>query len=477
MRTIREPQRETPVALEPDVLVVGGGLTGVTAALAAARAGAGTLLVERKATLGGVTTAGLMASIGNTFFTAENHMVIRGLAAEFVERLVARGAASPDWRSVEAPGITLDPEVFQVVIIEALEEAGVRTLLLTQVAEAVVDGCALEGVIVQNSAGRSAILAGSTVDGTGAAEVAARAGAPCHVAEGNGSLEFRMAPVDIERFVDYFRQHPEDYPERQDRAMPFEQFERNWRERGIFFYPHGGGYGAKLFQQHVRSGEYETRRGDAYGLDAFGMYAYGSDGVVVINSNFFKIDLDPWAQSDREVQARKMVFHAADFLRKHIPGFERASVVAIGEEIGVRYTRWLDGEYTLTEEEANACARFADVIGVAPCKKQLPNDYGSSGVVLLADWFEIPYRCMLPKGVENLIVASGKDVSTRPRGLLRGMATCMVLGQAAGVAAALAAALGASPQELNITSLQRKLLEQGVYLGEESRRRELGLAT
>lgn len=475
MKTVREPAREIPVATEPEVLVVGGGLSGVSAAVAAARAGAETLLVERNATLGGVATAGLMASIGNTFFTAEGRQVIQGFGGELVDRLTARGGASPKWCSVETPGVTLDPELLKAVIVEALEEAGVKVLLLTQVVGAIVEEDALKGVLIENSAGRTAILAQSTVDATGDAEVATRAGAPYHFAPGNASLEFRMAGVVIDKFVDYFRQHPEDYPERQDRAMPFQQFERNWRERGIFFFPHGGGYGAELFQQHVRSGEYEKALGQSYGLDAFGMYAFGGNGVVVINSNFFRADLDPWKQSKRELEARKMVFHAADFLKRHIPGFEGAFVVAIGEELGVRYTRWLDGEYTFTEEEADRAARFGDAIGVSPCKKRLPNSYGSGGVILLAEWFEIPLRCMLPKGMENLVVASGKAVSTRPVGLLRGMATCMVLGQAAGAAAALSAQRDSSPRKLDIRAVQKELLTQGAYLGEEERLRELGL--
>jgi len=469
MKVIVEPEKKIPVVEEVDVIVAGGGIAGVAAAVAAARSQANVLLIERDGFLGGVATAGLMASMGNRFFTGDGRLVVRGIALEMVERLVRLGGTSAAWKSLLVPKIPFDPEIFKLVLTEMVREAGIKVYLHTVVADAITSAEKLEGVIVESKSGREAILGKAVVDATGDADVAARAGAPFHhEPTGSNSLEFRMANVDLQRTYKYFKENPERYPSDMDAPRSFEEFEKNWLENGFFYYPHGGGRKpgsnmAMLVEKALERGDFSKERGIITGLDAFGMDGCAWNNTVIINSNFSRIDdLDVREESKAEIEARRICFYVAEFLKKYVPGFERSFIIETASDLGVRFTRWVTGEYTLTKEEVERGAKFEDVVGV-----------GSAGFPGAA--FEIPYRCTIPQEVEGLLVASGKSASTNPKGLLRGMTTCILLGQAAGTAAALAATNHTALRELSIRRLQRSLVNQDVYLGDENRLGELGL--
>ncbi len=473
MRAITEPARETPISGKFDVIAVGGGLSGVSAAVAAARAGAKVALLERSGMLGGVATSGLMASMTNFFFTSDGTMVIRGLPEEIVDRLASEGGTDPNWRTGSLPQIPNDPEVLQRVLCEMLDECGVEIRLYSMAVGVVTDGPALRGVIAESVSGREAILGEVTVDATGDADVAARAGAKFDEVspEASHSLEFRMANVDLDRAYRYFRDNPDQYPEGLDIASTFEDFERAWLEHGLFHMPHGGGSVLKLIRDAIDRGTYVRESGMAEGLDAFGMYGTAWNGTVVINTGFYVADATDVRQRSRAtIEARRMVGAVADFLRGNFPGFERAFVVQSAPELGVRITRRIVGKYRLTLEEMDGGARFDDTIGMSP------SQVGMSGGVGFRDYaHDIPYGIVVPEGVDRLLVASGKNVSTEPRGALRGQVWCMELGQAAGTAAALCAASGARPGDVDVRELQRMLLGGGVYLGDERRLSELGL--
>lgn len=469
MKTVVEPEREIRVVEEVDVVVAGGGIAGVAAAVAAAKSKAEVLLVERNGYLGGVATAGLMASMGNRFF-ADGRLVVRGIALEMVDRLAEKGGTCAGWKSPLVPKIPFDPELLKLVLIEMVEEAGAELYFHTLVADTVMSENELKGVIVEDKSGREGIVSKVVVDATGDADVAARAGAPFdYQPPGSNSMEFRMGNANLHKTYEYFKENPERYPSDMDVPRSFEEFEKNWLENGFFYYPHGGGQKpgsniAQLVEKAMKNGDFATEKGMTTGLDAFGMDGLSWNNTVIINSNFSRIDdLDVREESKAEANARKCCFYVAAFLRKYVPGFEESYIIATAPDLGVRATRKIIGEYTLTNEEIKTGARFKDVIGV-----------GSSGYPGVP--FDIPYRCMFPQRVEGLLVASGKSVSTKPIGLLRGMTTCILLGHAAGVAAALAATEMIPPRELDIGRLQSSLLGQTVYLGNEIRLRSLGLA-
>ena len=469
MKTIIEPEKEIPVIDEVDVLVAGGGISGVAAAIAAARSGAEVLLVERNGFLGGVATAGLMASMGNRFFADGEKLVVRGIALEMIEKLVEKGGTAAGWKSPLVPKIPFDPEIFKLLLLEMVESENIKLYLHTFVADTIKSGDELEGLILESKSGREAVLGKIMVDTTGDADVAAKAGAPfIYEPPGSSSLEFRMGNVDLQRTYEYIKKNPKGYPSDVDAPRTFEEFEKNWLKNGFFYYPHGGGRKrgsniSVLVKKAIRDEAFSTEIGIITGLDAFGMDGLGWNKTVIINSNFCRInDLDVREESKAEVEARKACFYVAEFLKKHVPGFEEAFIIATAPDLGVRFTRRIIGEHTLSRQEIERCIKFYDVIGV-----------GSTGFP--GRPYEIPYRCIIPKVVENLLVASGKSASTQPRGLLRGMTTCIILGQAAGTAAALAAKNKEKPRNLNVRNLQASLLKQGVYLGDEERLRELGL--
>ena len=166
-------------------------------------------------------------------------------------------------------------------------------------------------------------------------------------------------------------------------------------------------------------------------------------------------------------------FIVANFFQKNVPGFEKAYIVQMASALGIRTSRGIEGETTLTSEDtsANKPVYFDDTIGCQPAWAR----FQETGEFFHAHTFDIPYRIMVPKKVENLLVGSGKSVSCQPQGIIRCMCECMTLGQAAGTAAALAAKLGETPRQLNIRELQNKLLPNGVYLGHDERWEELKL--
>ena len=465
---------EPAISGETEVIVAGGGVSGVAAAIGAARAGAKTLLIERIGLLGGVASAGLMTSMTNFIFTGDGRQVVKGVCEEVLENLVERGAASPQWRSRAVPQIPFDQETFRTVLIEMVQDAGVDLLLETWVVDVIKEKDALKGVIVENKGGRQAVLCKVAVDTTGDADLAALSGAPYrHTPPDSGSLLFLMAHVDLDATVSYFEDHPEEWQKHCDRVTPLKDFIDNWRRRGIFHLPHGGGRKMKLVQEAIERGDYVRERGLCKDLDILGVFAYQGTDEVLINSCNFRIDhLDPHVHSRAEWEARCVIPVVAEFLRKHVPGFEQAIVSTSASMIGVRFTRWIDAGFELTHLDAAQGTRFGDVIGVTTAYEGHPK----GGVIYPPRSADLPYRMMLPQKVENLIVGSGKSVSTSPRGLVRSQPQCYVLGQAAGVAAAIAAKTGTTARNAALPEVQRALLAQNVYLGEADRLADLGVA-
>ena len=472
-KTITDPARTISVLDEVDVLVAGAGVAGVAAAVAAARAGAKTMLVERQGFLGGVASAGLMTSATNFVFTGDGRQVVKGIVEEVLDKLAERGATSPDWRTRALPQFPFDQEAFRVLLIELVQDAGVETLVETWVTNVVKEGDVLTGVIIESKSGRQAVLAKAFVDTTGDADLAARAGAPCRdTPPDSGSLLFQMRNVDLDKTVAYFEENPDEWQQYCDRVTPLEDFIANWRDLEMFHLPHGGGKNMKLVQDAIARGEYVKQIGLCGDLDVFGLFAYRESGAVMINSCNYRIDhLDVRTHSRAELEARRLVPMEAEFLRNHMPGFEEAVVSDTASMVGVRFTRWIDAGFDLTAQQMEEGAQFDDVIAVQTAHANHPK----GGVIHPPRIAELPYRIMLPHNVENLIVASGKSASTDPRGLIRGQVSCYLLGQAGGVAAAVAARRDSSAREVSIQDVQRELLKQNVYLGEPDRLASLSL--
>jgi len=472
---ICEQQREIEVLDDVDVLVAGAGVSGCAAAVAAARAGARTMLLERNGVLGGVATAGLMANIGNRYMDRDGRITVHGIAREVIDRMVARGAASEHWACREVPGIVVDSEELKVVLADMQGEAGVRVLTHALAARPVMEDGAVRGAFIESKAGRQAVLAKAVVDCTGEADLAAQAGCPMRWTNGSASLEFKMGGVDLDALYRHFKRHPDTFPVGLDMVKGFAEFERNWVERGIFFFPHGGGRHWDLFQKAIERGEFQPKQGPLWGLDSPGLYGLRGRGTVIVNSNFSTITtLAAPELSKLELESQRACFYVAGFLQRRIPGFEKARIVQMATDLGIRVSRGIEGRTTLRGEQTSSPepVLFDDVIGCLPASAS----FEQTGEFFHPHTCDIPYGVLVPKGADGLLVASGKSVSCQPQGAIRGMGACMILGQAAGVAGALAARQGLSPASIEVPALQRALLEQGAWLGPPERVEALGLS-
>ena len=469
-----------------DVLVAGGGLSGCAAALSAARAGAKTLLVEREGTLGGVATATMMASMGNRFVVADGTQTIHGIAAEVVDRLAAAGAAPAAWRRLKA--IPMDSERLKVILIEMLEEAGARILTHSMACHPALEGRAVKGCFLEGKSGRIAILAKNTVDCTGEADLAWRAGAEVREHRASSSLLFKLANVNLDRFVRFLGEDVEGFPLNVDGVKDYPSLAKLWKEEGVFFFGHHAGKKWRWLQQQVAAGRYgelhpgkgEPRAwwGPAENIDAFGMYTNRRDGTLVINTGYYCFDRIEVGELSRfELHAQRLCYFAADFMRRNIPGFENSRVENIGSALGLRGGRHILGRSVLKAaefREGGPASRKDDVIATAPANRAGEDGFGAC----TTNTADIPFGSCVPRGTSRLLVGSGKSVHAEGGNwrIYRGMSGCMVYGQACGAAAALAAKQGAPSETLPVRDLQRELLRQGVRLGDPARLAELGLA-
>jgi hypothetical protein len=498
------------VMMELDVLVCGGGVSGCAAAIAAARAGARTMLMERNGFLGGIASSSMISNIYNHYIARDGRMVMRGIGVEVANRLVERNAGTPEWKYPDGR-LVHDPEQLKVVLIELMEEAGVTVLLNSLAVDPVVAEGKICGVHVDTAVGRRLIRAGVVIDTTGECDLAWAAGAPLRQAAGLATLTFKMANVDLEQLYLHFKAHPETFPVGIDAMKDFQEFEDVWLNRGVLYFPHSGGEDWDLFQNAIQSGEFMKEKGNIFGMDSACIIGMKGHNTAVINSQFWRIvAIDPRVVSPAEVEAHEACFYVADFMTRHIPGFEQAYIAQISDEIAIRVSRGIVGEETFDKDERtvrniiesdDAVANGTDIeyrilrdIRADPryVKSDLPKEdnihvddvvacrpiqknFKLSGEFVSNFTVDIPYGVMVPLNVENLLVASGKGVSCVPQTMLRYQAAGMALGQAAGIAGALAVQNGVTVRELDIQRLQRGLLEQDVYLGDEQRLRELGL--
>ena len=417
-----------------DLVVVGAGSAGSSAAISAARLGAKTLLVDRLAFMGGTSTAVLDTFYA--FYTPGEapRRVVGGLGWEVVQRMTAEGVAFERPNTYGAgTGVTYDQETLKVLWEELAADAGVELLLHTWATGVRVDAGRIGAVRLWNKGGERWVEGEVIVDASGDADVSALAGVAYDNAAEQGRVQslstlFKLASVDVARAAS---------------VKKAELWER--------------------MREAASTGDYDLPRIEG------SWHRTPFPGIVLIHmTRIPNVDAtDPEQLTRAEVAGRRQVREYARFLRDRVPGFEGSVVVATSPAIGVRESRRVHGAYVLTREDVLEGRRFEDEIALcgAPIEDHHAGGDTAWQYVGEAGVYGIPYRCLLPAELDGLLVAGRCFSSTHDaHASARSMATCMAMGQAAGTAAVMAIRHGTVPRAVSAASLRNRLHAEGALL-------------
>ncbi|MBE6633912.1 MAG: FAD-dependent oxidoreductase [Ruminococcaceae bacterium] len=458
-------QKTLTASTRAQVLVAGAGLGGIAAAIAAARAGADTLLIERNGYPGGVATAGHCCSLFNCFFKADGSQAVGGIPFEIACELANKAGGGEGWKRHRGHMI-YDVEKAKTVLTEMLLREGVRVRYFTPLSDVITEDGRVKGVVVTGRNGLEYIEADTFVDATGDSDLAFHAGCPHRIIEGKASFLFRLGNVDMDRVVNYYRENPEEYIPEVDIDWDVWGAIRQYEETGTFLFPHGGGKAMSIFQNAIASGELSETFGTETDLDALQMHGIRSNGTIHIITGFTLVSqLDADTLTQRTHEGRKMAFYVADFMKKHIPGMENAYVASTADDLGVRFSRGITNSRRFTRQHQFSTEPLEDAIGkcliVIAERRHEGKAWGcqSPGDAC----FEVPMGALIPDGVENVIMGAGRSISAQGYGLIRVMVNTMVVGQGAGTTAAVAALRGETVRDVNYPAVREALEKVGAF--------------
>ena len=440
------------VGHETDVLVVGSGPGGLAAALASARAGVKTTLVERHGCFGGnITQVGVE---GFAWYRHEATIDSEGIGPEFESRARAMGAASPEPQSLSH---ALDAEMFKYVADVFVQEAGIEPMLHRSFVAPIVEAAEIRGIITESKAGREAILARRVIDGTGDADVATRAGARVRKTPREEmmsvSVMFSMTGVNKQRFIDAVKADPQTYNDWKGGGEW--QIETTGKEDEMF-----SPFLRKPFKQAVKAGVIPASLATIAGT--WGAVSDQGD-LTYLNLIHLAADgTDPADLTRGEMEGRRQAVHAVEALKHFMPGCEGAKLRNFGMTLGIRDTRKIEALYNMTAVDVREQGRFDDSIGIFP---EFIDGYGLLILPTTGRYFHVPYRSLVPQGVQGLLVAGrsigGDKVS---HAAVRNMMCCAVSGQGAGTAAAVSLKHGQPLDRIDIGLVQAELRRQGARL-------------
>lgn len=444
---IEEPARRTPLFGEFDVVVLGGGPAGMTAASAAARGGARTLLVEAYGFLGGMGTAagvtnfcGLHANVRGSI-----RQVVHGLADDLLQRMRELGGLNEPHLLFggKTAAQAYDNAAFKIAADDLVVKSGAQLLFHAQaVGVRMAPQGQLDALIVETKSGRMALRAKLFIDCSGDGDLAAHAGAGFEKGGEEGllypSTMFRVNGVDAARAGDA------------------------WNHFG------------RWMEEAAREGQRFARKSPIIRPQK-NPAEWRANVTQLANADGSAVDCTDALQfSAAELEGRRQIVDFFEFLRSRAPGFENSYLLEIAPQVGVRETRRVLGDYQLTERDVLGCADFDDSIGVNgwPVEAHVAGDVEfrfQDDAPRSRGFNQLPYRMLLPRGMRNLMVA-GRCASMTHYGqsAARVSGACFVMGQAAGTAAAMALSAGVTPRDLDVPALQRQLERDGAWLGREA---------
>lgn len=459
MQYVIEKERCLPVSCEVDVLVAGGGTAGAVAAIAAARAGAGVMLVEQFGALGGTATEGMVTPLMNT--GVKGNPMCSAISDEINDRMIESGFSAEDRGNNKGH---FDPVMLKFILEEMAIEAKVQILYYTYVCDIVKEGDRVKGIVIENKAGRSVILAKRIIDCTGDGDVAYRAGVPFekgHPDTGKNqpmSVRYIMAGIDLPRFTQFMKEVCEGKNRFHYRfEHPFYHvavvWDKNWPLE-------------PLFKTALDAGDITYEDGLYWQL--FGIPGKNDSFAFNCPEIFEGVDgTNPCDLTNAQIYAKKAILRHVRFYKKYLPGFENSYISEVAAQVGIRESRRIKGVYELTDEDMLLYRKFSDSIG----RSNYPVDV--HGYNLLnkhvdlenrdsVPYYDIPYRCMLPAGVKGLIVA-GRCISATfiAQSSLRVQPTVRAMGEAAGIAAAMSIKKGVDFNELNGEEVRGEMVQRG----------------
>lgn len=433
-----------PIYGEYEVVVLGGGPSGIAASVAAARRGARTLLIEHYGFLGGMGTAAGVTNFCGLHANVHGDMrrVVHGVATEILEGIAGLdGLNEPHVIFGKTLAQAYDMSAYKCAADDLVTGAGVEVLFHAHGTQAIRrDKRNIDALAVETKSGRQAVRSRFFIDCSGDGDLAHLAGAKTEKGDGRGGMlyptqMFRVAGVDSERA----RDAPKLIPQLMEQA----------EASGDFRFPRKGA----IVRPQKHAGEWRVNV----------TQLKNADGSAVDGTDARQL-------SRAEIEGRRQVVEYHRFLKARVPGFERSYIIDIAPQLGIRETRRVMADYMLTAEDVIQCADFADTIGVNgwPLEMHVAGDvkWIWPDIPTARGFNQLPYRMILPRGLDNLLVAGRcAGMTHEAQSAARVTGACFVMGQAAGTAAALSSQAGVIPRNLDVPRLQRALEEDGAYLG------------
>jgi len=457
---VMEPARPIRVRDQCQVCVCGGGPAGLSAALAAARAGADVILIERYGFFGGTITTAGMETLG--WYRYEGTIEANGLGREMERRAEEMGGTTKfPYNDSEC----LDADKFKIVADKLVTENNIRPLLHSMVVSVLLDeNKVINGVVVESKSGREAIKADVVIDCTGDADVAHLAGAPYEswgVKDRLGvTTVINMSGVDTKEFKDYVSKNERTYNDWAD--CEDEEWQVNTEDNDRYLPGDMGDLKSPLLSKEL----YKAKADGLIDNTFDGSWSSLTDAGEATNLNLCHMAgcdaTDVGDLTKFEMKGRQLAEEAVVAMKHGVPGFQNAKLRNIGASLGIRDTRKIVGRYNLTGDDVCSELRHEESIGIFP---EFVDGYNVLLLPSTGRYFTVPYGCLVPQEVDNLLVAGRCVAGDRiSHAAMRNMMACTVTGQGAGAAAGVAIRNGTTTGKVDIKLIQEELTQQGVRL-------------